>query len=81
MDKAKIRFSLAILMVAAFLAWIAAAIFYLMPKVLDSPAAIDPMMALIAGLGFGSITQLFAVLITLSWQFYFRKAGEPKPIQ
>ena len=56
--------------------WLAAILFCLMPRLCESPESLDPMMALVTGMGIGGVTQLFAVLLTLSWQFFFRKKGQ-----
>ena len=40
-----------------------------------TPAQLDPMITLIAGLGIGGVTNAFLVLIALITQFYFRKAN------
>ena len=45
-------------------------------------AKLDPMMTLVAGLGVGVITEFFLALLTLSWQYWFRKKtpeGTPTP--
>jgi H+/Cl- antiporter ClcA len=67
------HFILFVLMLASFLAFIAMGVFYLMPKVLENPTSIDPMMALLTGLGFGAVAQFYMLLLKDAWQFFFRK--------
>ena len=56
-----------------FAAWLAALIFYLVPLMIANMAQLDGVSGIIAGLGVGGITQVFITLLTLAWQFYFRK--------
>lgn len=66
------RFVLILVFLIMFFAWLCLVAFWFLPKITES-GQLDPMMTLIAGLGVGSVTNAFIVLITLSWQFYFRK--------
>ncbi|GAH48980.1 unnamed protein product [marine sediment metagenome] len=68
------RFILLVVMLVIFCGWLALVAFWFVPLLLmTGGGALDPMMALIAGLGIGGVTNSFIVLLTLSWQFYFRK--------
>ena len=67
---------LALVYVGVFLLWLAVICFYILPLVLAMPEGVDPMMALVAGLGVGGVTQFFIVVGTLIYQFYFRRAQE-----
>jgi len=67
------RFCLALVMLGLFFAWLLLAAFWFVPLITKGPENIDPMMAMVAGLGIGGVTNSFIVLITLSWQYYFRK--------
>ena len=69
------RFVLMLSMLTVFCGWLAVIAFWLLPQLIASEL-LDPMMSLIAGLGVGGVTNSFIVLLTLSWQFYFRKAGQ-----
>ena len=69
------RFVLMLSMLAVFCGWLAMIAFWFLPQ-LTSSELLDPIMTLIAGLGIGGVTNSFIVLLTLSWQFYFRKAGQ-----
>jgi len=61
--------------VGSFLLWLAVVLFYVLPLALTMPEGLDPMMALVAGLGIGGVTQFFIVIGTLIYQFYYRKAN------
>ena len=67
------RIILTLVLIMVFMLWIAAVVFYLAPKMLEHPDRIDPMLTLVAGLGVGGVTQAIIVLLTLSWQYFFRK--------
>ena len=69
------RFILLLFMLAIFSGWLCMVAFWFAPMI-TSQQQLDPMMSLIAGLGIGGVTNSFIVLITLSWQFYFRKKEE-----
>lgn len=74
---------MALIYVAAFMAWLAVACFVLLPLVLATPEGLDPVLGLVAGLGVGGVTQFFIVIGTLIYQFYFRKANTeetPTPV-
>lgn len=67
------RFQLFISMLAAFLLWLVAimVIFFQALK----PEDLNPVIALVAGLGIGGVTQAFILMLKDAWQFFFRKAG------
>jgi len=67
---------LALVYLGVFLSWLAVVCFFLLPTIMGQPEGLDPMMALIAGLGIGGVTQFLIVVGTLIFQFYFRKAVE-----
>jgi len=73
------RFVLVLVMMAMFCGWVALVAFWFVPMItgvapmIFGVDALDPMMTMIAGLGIGGVTNFFIVLLTLSWQFYFRK--------
>lgn len=69
------RFVLVLVMLLIFCGWLGLVAFWFVPRI-TSGEVLDPMMSLIAGLGIGGVTNSFIVLITLSWQFYFRKKEE-----
>ena len=75
------RLILFTVMMVSFLLWLglfAGIIFY----VLGHPDRLDPAMGLFTGLSLGSITMFFVAMLTLSWQFYFRKREKaPGPAQ
>jgi len=66
------RFALLLVMLGIFCGWLALIAFWFVP-LLTSSELLDPMMTLVAGFGIGSVTGSFIILITLSWNFYFRK--------
>ena len=66
---------LALIYLSVFLVWLAMVCFYLLPVIMVRPESLDPVMALVAGLGIGGVTQFFIVIGTLIFQFYFRKAS------
>ncbi len=65
----------ALVYLGVFILWLAVVCLVLLPMVLKAPDGLDPMMALVAGLGIGGVTQFFIVVGTLIYQFYFRKAN------
>lgn len=65
------RFILLLTMLLVFCGWLALVAFWFVPMMTGEN--FDPMMNLIAGLGIGGVTNFFIVLLTLSWQYYFRK--------
>lgn len=70
------RMILFLVMLFAFVLWLAffaGFIFY----VLDRPDKLDPALALFSGLGLGTVTGFFTAMLTLGWQFYFRKKESP----
>lgn len=69
------RFVLLLVMLAIFCSWLCMVGFWFVPMI-TTAEQLDPMMSLIAGLGIGGVTNSFIVLLTLSWQFYFRKKEE-----
>ena len=60
-------------LLSAFIIWLVVIFLYLLPKALEKPENINPMMALIAGLGVGGVSQFFMLLLKDGWQFFFRK--------
>lgn len=64
---------LALVMLGIFCGWLAMIVFWLVPMI--TTEKLDPMMALVAGLGIGGVTNALLVLIALVVQFYFRKAS------
>jgi len=64
---------LALAYLGVLMLWLATIVFVLLPIVLAMPEGLDPMMALVAGLGIGGVTQFFIVIGTLIFQFYFRR--------
>ena len=72
------RFVLLLVMLVMFCGWLCLVAFWFLPLI-TGPEQLDPMMTLMAGLGVGSVTNAFIVLITLSWQFYFRKKQGEQP--
>lgn len=60
-------------LLAVFVLWVGSIIFFLVPKVIGDGETLDPTMQIVTALGVGSITQALIVLLTLSWQFWFRK--------
>jgi H+/Cl- antiporter ClcA len=75
MNQSKLFYAL----LGTFAAWLAIIFVYLMPKVLQKPDVIDPMMALLAGLGVGGVSQFFMLLLKDGWQFFFRKKPPTTP--
>lgn len=73
------RLCLALVMLVLFFGWLSLAAFWFLPLVAKGP--VDPMMALIAGLGIGGVTNSLIVLITLTWQYYFRKKETTTPVK
>lgn len=59
--------------------WLALVAFFLFPMIISQPESLDPVLALVAGLGIGGITQFFIVVGTLVFQFYFRKKENESP--
>jgi len=72
------RVALYLVMMVAFVLWLAAIIFWIFPYAVRNIKDLDPMMGLIAGLGIGGITQFFLQVLLLGWNFYYRKSG-PTP--
>ena len=71
----KFRDLLALVYIGVVVLWLAVVIFFVLPLLVNAPASVDPMMALVTGLGIGGITQFLIVIGTLVFQFYFRKAN------
>lgn len=69
------RVLLFLVMLALFAAWLGVIAFWVFPYVARDLAKIDPMMALVAGLGIGGVTQFFVLVLKDGWQFFFRKSG------
>ncbi len=67
------RLILFLALLGLFAAWLSSLIFYLVPLMIDHLADLDAVTGIIAGMGIGGITQVFITLLTLAWQFYFRK--------
>jgi hypothetical protein len=65
------RFILVLAMMAILFGWLAMVIFWMMPHI--SKLDMDPMQNLVTILGITGIPNALIVLLTLSWQFYFRK--------
>lgn len=74
MNKLKIdnRFVLFLVMLVVFVAWLAFFAFMIL-YVINHPDRLDTAMGLFTGLGLGAVTGFFTAMLTLSWQFYFRK--------
>lgn len=70
MDKRHILF---LTMLGVFVAWLGVIFGWLLPTALKKPETIEPMLALVTGLGVGSVTQFFILLLKDGWQFFFRK--------
>ena len=69
-------------LLGVFAGWLAIIFLYLLPKVVEKPDIINPMMALLGGLGVGAVSQFFMLLLKDGWQFFFRKkppTTESKP--
>ena len=64
------------IMLVAFLMWLGA-LGIIVIRVLNNPDLLDPSLQVIGGISAGAITQFFITMLTLSWQFWFRK--EPAP--
>jgi len=71
----KFRDLLALVYIGVVVLWLAVVLFFALPLIINTPASVDPMMALVTGLGIGGITQFLIVIGTLVFQFYFRKAN------
>ena len=67
------QFRLLLCLLGVFVAWLALIFVYLLPKVLEEPTLVDPMMALLTGLGLGAVSQFFMLLLKDGWQYFFRK--------
>ena len=67
------RHYLFLAMLVVFVAWLGVIFGWLLPTALKKPETIEPMMALVTGLGVGGITQFFILLLKDAWQFFFRK--------
>ena len=65
-------------LLGVFVVWLIIIFIYLLPKVIEKPTIIDPMMALLAGLGVGGVSQFFMLLLKDGWQFFFRKKPPEK---
>ena len=65
-------------MLFSFMVWLSAlfVLFIIALKYIDN---LNPVLTLLAGLGVGSITQFFILMLTNAWQFFFRKAGKTQP--
>ncbi len=72
MDKRPILF---LVMLGVFVAWLGVIFGWLLPTALKKPESIEPMLTLVTGLGVGSVTQFFILLLKDGWQFWFRKKG------
>ena len=72
---------LALVYLGVLVIWLAIVIFFILPLVISMPESVDPMMALVAGLGVGGVTQFLIVVGTLIFQFYFRKANAEETTQ
>jgi len=60
-------------LLGVFAGWLIIIFVYLLPKAIEKPDIIDPMMALITGLGVGGVSQFFMLLLKDGWQFFMRK--------
>ncbi len=65
---------LALVYCGVLLIWLVFAIVIFTKLVTNNPDTLDPLMALLTGLGLGGVTQFFIVIGTLIFQFYFRRA-------
>jgi hypothetical protein len=73
------RFVLFLVLLSVFVLWLGlfgTVIFY----VLYNPEKFDAAMGLFTGLGLGAVTGFFTAMLTLSWQFYFRKKEEAEQV-
>jgi len=73
------QFKLFCALLGTFAAWLAVIFVYLLPKVVEKPDIINPMMALLSGLGIGAVSQFFMLLLKDGWQFFFRKKPPTTP--
>jgi len=73
MNAKNFRDALALVYFVVLLLWLAIVCVYILPNIVIYPDALDPTLALIAGLGIGGVTQFLIVIGTLVFQFYFRK--------
>jgi len=73
MNQAMNQLRLFYALLGVFAGWLGVIFIYLLPKVIEKPTIIDPMMALIAGLGVGGVSQFFMLLLKDGWQFFMRK--------
>jgi hypothetical protein len=69
------RFVLLLVMLGVFVLYVAG-LGVLVVYVLKDLTRLDPAMTLLAGLGAGLILEFFLAMLTLSWQFNFRKKEE-----
>ena len=66
------RFVLFLVMLFVFVLWLGAC-GVLVWYVTSNPEKLDPALTLMSGLGAGLVLEFFLAMLTLSWQFYFRK--------
>ena len=66
---------LAVIYLLVLVGWLVLVVMFVPSLVLDNPTGLDPILALVAGLGVGGVTQFFMVVGTLIFQFYFRKSS------
>ncbi len=67
------RFILFMVLLAVFVLWLAFFGFFIFFVLAQPESMLDPAMALFSGLGLGTVTGFFIAMLTLGWQFYFRK--------
>jgi hypothetical protein len=73
LNKLKIdnRMVIFLVMLSVFVFWLVAVVFFILPLILDPLQSKG--LDLVLGLGVGGITQFFLTILTLIFQFYFRK--------
>jgi hypothetical protein len=73
------RFVLFLVMLLVFVLWLA---FFatIIIYIIKNPEKLDTAMGLFTGLGLGAVTGFFTAMLTLSWQFYFRKKEEDRQV-
>ena len=71
---------LALVYVGTFMLWLGVVCLVLLPLITIQPESLDPVMAFVAGLGIGGVTQFFIEIGTLIFQFYYRKAPDGEKV-
>jgi len=70
------RFVLFTILLSVFVLWLGFFGYFIFFVLGRSADYLDPAMALFSGMGLGTVTGFLIAMLTLSWQFYFRKKGE-----